>query len=449
MSQSPYRTAPDSTSEMPKGIPFIIGNEWAERFSFYGMRAVLFVFMTQYLRDSAGELAAMSESDATIYYHNFGSAVYFTPLFGALLADLFLGKYKTIIWLSIVYCLGHLALALDDTLNGLTIGLTLIAIGAGGIKPCVSAHVGDQFGDMNAHLLPRVYSYFYFSINLGAFLSMLLTPWLLANAGPHAAFGLPGFLMLLATWVFWLGRRRFIHIPPRRQIFVKEALGREGLQAMVRLSVIYVFFAIFWALFDQTGSTWVAQAQRMDRVLFGVEWLPSQIQALNPLLIMLLIPLFHFVLYPAIERVTPLTPLRKISIGLFITSISFFICAMIEGWIEAGHTPSIAWQWFAYVIITGAEVLVSVTGLEFSYTQAPRAMKSLIMSLYLMSVSLGNQVTAIVTRVLQREDGTLSIEGADYFLFFAVLMLAAAVLFVPVAMKFRVKDYIQESQEAA
>ena len=129
--------------------------------------------------------------------------------------------------------------------------------------------------------------------------------------------------------------------------------------------------------------------------------------ALNPLLIMLLIPLFNFGLYPAIERVTPLTPLKKISIGLFITSISFFFCALVEGWIEDGQTPSIAWQWFAYVIITGAEVLVSVTGLEFSYTQAPRAMKSLIMSLYLMSVSLGNQVTAIVTRLLQNEDGSL------------------------------------------
>ncbi len=445
MPQPTYRTAPDRSSEMPKGIPYIIGNEWAERFSYYGMRAVLFVFMTQHLRDAGGDLAVMNETDATIYYHNFSSAVYFTPVFGALLADLLLGKYKTIISLSIVYCLGHLALALDDTLTGLTLGLTLIAIGAGGIKPCVSAHVGDQFGELNANLLPRVYSYFYFSINFGAFLSMLLTPELLEHFGPHAAFGLPGFLMLLATWVFWLGRRRFIHVPPRGQTFFAEARSREGIQAMLRLSVIYVFFAMFWALFDQTGSTWVAQAQKMDRVLFGREWLPSQIQALNPLLIMLLIPFFNFVVYPAIERFTPLTPLRKISLGLFITSISFFICALVESWIIAGQTPTIAWQWFAYVIITGAEVLVSVTGLEFSYTQAPRAMKSMVMSLYMLSVSLGNLVTSGVNLGIKLTGG---LEGASYFLFFAGLMLAAAILFVPVAMKFQVKSYIQESQPA-
>ncbi len=449
MSRPAYRTAPSTSSEMPTGIPHIIGNEAAERFSYYGMRAVLFVFMTQYLRDSSGELATLSETDATIYFHNFSSAVYFTPIFGALLADLFLGKYKTIISLSIVYCLGHLALALDDSLTGLTLGLTLIAIGAGGIKPCVSAHVGDQFSDSNAVLLPRVYSYFYFSINFGAFISMLLTPWLLEHFGPHAAFGLPGFLMLLATWVFWLGRYRFIHVPPRGATFFKEAFSREGIDAMLRLSVIYVFFAVFWSLFDQTGSTWVSQAQKMDRVLFGIEWLPSQIQALNPLLIMLLIPLYSFVLYPAVERFVRITPLGKIAVGLFITAVSFFICALIESWISAGQTPSIAWQWLAYVIITGAEVLVSVTGLEFSYTQAPRAMKSMIMSLYLMSVSLGNQVTAIVNRVISNADGTSSLEGASYFLFFAGLMLAAAILFVPVALKFPVRSYIQESEETA
>ncbi|MDP6981227.1 MAG: MFS transporter [Myxococcota bacterium] len=449
MSRLAYRTAPGTGSEMPTGIPHIIGNEAAERFSYYGMRAVLVVFMTQYLRDSAGELATLSEADATVYFHNFSSAVYFTPIFGALLADLLLGKYKTIISLSIVYCLGHVALALDDSLTGLTLGLTLIAIGAGGIKPCVSAHVGDQFGDGNATLLPRVYSYFYFSINFGAFVSMLLTPWLLDYFGPHAAFGLPGFLMMVATWVFWLGRRRFIHVPPRGGAFFKEAFSREGVDAMLRLSVIYVFFAIFWSLFDQTGSTWVLQAQKMDRVLFGVEWLPSQIQALNPLLIMLLIPLYNFVLYPAAERFTRITPLGKISVGLFITAGSFFICALIESWISAGHAPSIAWQWFAYVIITGAEVLVSVTGLEFSYTQAPRAMKSMIMSLYLMSVSLGNQVTAIVNRVISNADGTSSLEGTTYFLFFGGLMLVAAILFVPVALKFPVRSYIQESEEAA
>lgn len=194
---SSYRTAPAATRRLPPGIPYIVGNEAAERFSYYGMRTVLVIFMTRYLRAADGSVDPMSEADALGYYHIFSSAVYFFPLMGALLADLFLGKYRTIILLSIVYCFGHLALALDETRVGLAVGLMLIAIGSGGIKPCVSAHVGDQFGKSNAHLLQRVFGWFYFAINLGAFASSLLTPWLLHNVGAHAAFGVPGLLMLL------------------------------------------------------------------------------------------------------------------------------------------------------------------------------------------------------------------------------------------------------------
>ena len=440
-----YRTAPEVSQEMPKGIPYIIGNEAAERFSYYGMRTVLVIFMTQHLRDASGELAVLSEADATAYFHWFGSAVYFTPIAGALLADVFLGKYRTIVGLSIVYCLGHLALAMDDTLVGLALGLGLISLGSGGIKPCVSAHVGDQFGDANASLLPKVYSYFYFAINLGAFVSTLLTPLLLEHYGPHAAFGLPGGLMVLATWVFWAGRQRFIHIPPGGREFLRQALSGEGIAAMLRLSLVYAFIAIFWALFDQSGSTWVLQANRMDRHFMGIEWLPSQIQALNPILILLFIPLYNQVLYPAVGRLVAITPLRKISLGLFIATGSFLICALIETWIAAGQTPNIVWQLVAYAVITAAEVLVSITALEFSYTQAPRQLKSFVMSLFLLSVSLGNLFTAAVNTVIQNPDGTSRLEGASYFLFFAGTMFAAAVLFVPVAMAFKERTYIQQS----
>ena len=237
MSDASYRTAPDATSKMPGGIPYIIGNEAAERFSYYGMRAILVVYMTQYLRGANGELELLSETDATTYYHLFTAAVYFTPLAGALLADVFLGKYRTIVTLSIVYCLGHVALAMDDTFYGLALGLGLISVGSGGIKPCVSAHVGDQFGDENSNLLSRVYSYFYFSINLGAFISTLATPLLLEHYGPHFAFGLPGALMIIATWVFWLGRQRFIHIPPGGKAFLKELFSAEAVSALLRLGV--------------------------------------------------------------------------------------------------------------------------------------------------------------------------------------------------------------------
>ena len=390
---------------MPPGIPFIIGNEAAERFSFYGMRTILVVFMVQYLHfmDGSGG-RAVSANQAVEYYHQFASWVYFTPLLGALIADIFLGKYRTILWLSIVYCLGHAALACMGSYGNspawLAAGLLLICLGSGGIKPCVSAHVGDQFGKKNHHLIPRIYNWFYFSINFGSFFSTLLTPWLLEKHGPHWAFGVPGVLMAIATFMFWLGRHRFVHIPPSGSGFFKEAFSREGIIALGKLVPLFVFIAVFWSLYDQTGSSWVLQAEQMDLQFLGIHWLESQIQAVNPILILVFIPLFTFVIYPWMHRIFRLTPLRKIGIGMALIAASFALTTLIQTWIDAGQRPSIGWQIIAYVIITASEIMVSIVGLEFAYTQAPKAMKSWIMALFWLSVWGGNQFTAQVNHFI-------------------------------------------------
>ncbi len=404
-----YRTAPVPSTKMPRGIPYIIGNEAAERFSFYGMKGILVIFMTSYLFMLPGAIGnePMPESKAIENYHFFTTAVYFTPIFGALIADILLGKYLTIISLSIVYCAGHGVLALMGVNDGvnpglmLFLGLGLISIGSGGIKPCVSAHVGDQFGATNGHLVSKVFGWFYFAINTGAFLSTLMTPWFLEWYGPHLAFGIPGVLMVIATIVFWMGRKVFIHVPPGGLKWFKETFSWRGISAILKLSVIYIFVAVFWALFDQTGSSWVLQAENLDRNWLGVEWLSSQIQAVNPIMILILIPLFSFLIYPAVNRVFKLTPIRKISIGLFIMVIGFSMVALLQESIDSGLRPSIGWQIAAYAILTASEVMVSITCLEFSYTQAPRTMKSIIMAIFLVSVSLGNVFTAVVNHVIQ------------------------------------------------
>jgi len=391
-----YKTIQTSTTNgMPSGIPFIIGNEAAERFSYYGMKAILSIFMTEYLM--------MTESQSNEWYHAFGSAVYFMPIFGALLADVFLGKYRTILTLSIIYSIGHLILATNETKDGLFWGLICISIGSGGIKPCVSAHVGDQFNSYNKHLIEKVFAYFYLAVNFGAFFSSLLIPYLLEHFGPAVAFGLPGLLMLFATFVFWLGRNHFVHIPPFGKQYLKTVFSKVGLSAIGRLSFIYLFLAVFWALYDQTGSTWVFQSKSpfIDKEfsLFGhvFNLLPSQIQAINPILVLVLIPLFSAVLYPAIHKIIPLKPLYKIVIGMLFGVLSYLIVAYIESRISQGIETSVNWQFFAYLLLTIAEVLISVTALEFSYTQAPNQMKSTIMGFYLFSVSLGNIFVAIIS----------------------------------------------------
>jgi POT family proton-dependent oligopeptide transporter len=443
-----YRTAPEPLTGMPPGIPYIVGNEAAERYSFYGMRAILVVFMTQFLRGADGGLELMSEAEAKTWFHSFVSAAYFFPILGALLSDALLGKYRTILLLSGVYCLGHLTLAMDETRMGLAIGLGLIAIGSGGIKPCVSAHVGDQFGQTNADLLPRVFGWFYFAINVGALMSILFAEPLLNRFGPRVAFGIPGVLMLLATLVFWAGRNKFVHIPPGGVAFLREALSRTGLRALGKLFMIYLFIAMFWALFDQQGSAWVLQAKRMN-LDFIIHWEPSQFQWLNPALVLLFIPLFNRIIYPAFDHFFPLTPLRKIGMGLFLTVPAFLLPAWLEARLDAGQEVSIAWQIGCYLIMTAAEILVSITALEFSYTQAPKRMKSLVMGAFLMSVSLGNLFTSAVNYFIQNPDGSSKLEGASYYLFFAAAMAVTALLFVPVAMWYKERSYIQGGEPQA
>lgn len=443
-----FRTAPLATTKMPPGIPFIVGNEAAERYSFYGMKSILVVFMTQYLADAAGNADRMSKPEATEWAHLFMSATYFFPLVGAFISDGLWGKYATIMRISLLYCVGHAALALDHTRAGLLVGLTLIALGAGGIKPCVSAHVGDQFGERNQHLMERVFGWFYVSINVGAALAYLITPRVLEDHGPAWAFGIPGALMGLATLIFWLGRHRYAHIPPAGRRFVQESFQPEGLKAIARLLPLYAFVAVFWSLYDQTGSTWVLQAEHMNRDFLGVTWLPAQIGAVNPILILLFVPLFSYGVYPLAGRLSQVTPLRKIGAGLFLTVPSFLIAAWVEQQIQAGGHPSIGWQLLAYVTITAAEILVSVTCLEFAYTQAPVSMKSLVMGLYWCSVAAGNLFTALVNHFIQLPDGSTRLAGADYYLFFSAIMAGASVLFVPMAIRFKERTYIHATTAA-
>ena len=451
MSQAKYQTAPIPQSTMPSGIPYIVGNEAAERFSFYGMRGILVVFMTQYMLNASGETDYMPGPEATAVFHYFVASAYFFPLLGSILSDVFWGKYKTIMLLSIVYCLGHLALAIDETRMGLFLGLMLIAIGSGGIKPCVSAHVGDQFGKQNQHLLSKIFGWFYIAINLGAFVSSLLIPEILKVYGPHYAFGLPGVLMLIATILFWMGRNEFVHIPPSGwKKFRSETLGKEGIQAILNLSVLfYVFVPIFWSLFDQTGSTWVIQATQMKAVSIGeYEIKAAQIQAFNPFFILILVPTFNYLVYPLINSVFSLTPLRKISIGFFLTAASFAIVALLQLAIDRSpdNPPPMLWQAVPYLVITAGEVMISITCLEFAYTQAPRSMKSFIMSLYLLSVTVGNLITSGVNEFMMIDETNSRLEGADYFWFFSGLMFVAAVLFVFAARFYRGKTYIQEEE---
>lgn len=413
-----------TSPKMPDGIPYIIGNEAAERLSYYGMVSILTVYLADHLE--------LGNDTASLWVHYFGMGVYFFPLIGAIISDVFWGKYKTIITLSFVYCLGHFVLAIfEGTTEGTLVGLTLIAVGAGGIKPCVSSHVGDQFDKSNSSLIERVFSYFYLAINLGSLIGMLLCPFLLEAYGPSIAFGVPGILMVVATVVFWIGRNKYTSIEPSREALVSELKSKEGIGALISVCSIYVFLAFFWALFEQTKTTFVVQAKDgfMDKSIYflGQSWelLPSQIQSVNPLFILILTPIFSFLIYPFLGRLFKVTTFRKIMIGFGLAAVSFLIVGWTESYLQLGISRSIGWLVLAYVVITAAEVMVSITALELSYTQSPNSLKSIVMGLFLLSISVGNGIAAFVQHnvseevgiaaVIQEELSTLQVKDVSLF----------------------------------
>jgi len=437
----------------PPQVKYIVGNEACERFSFYGMRSILVLYMTQDL--------LMGVPDATAWFHAFVGANYVTPLVGGWIADRYWGRYRTILWISTAYLAGHATLALWTTREGLLAGCALIALGAGGIKPCASAFVGDQFGPGQETLMQRVYGWFYWSINLGSASSYLLIPWLLKTRGPAVAFAVPGLLMAIALAAFWAGTTTYVRSPPSgpdphgfprvvRRALERFGLGKpgdhwldaardrhpeeavEGAKAVFRLVGVYAAVSFFWALFDQKSSTWVMQGKVMDRMILGAEPSPAAFQIFNPVLIMVLIPLLSLVVFPAMERRGfSLTPLRKMTAGMFLTACSFVAAAVLQTVLDAGQSPSILWQLPQYVLLTVGEILVSVTGLEFSYTQAPRSMRSTVMSFWFLTVAAGNGITATLAKLVR-------LSGASHFWLYAVLMLLAAVAFREIARRYRV-----------
>jgi proton-dependent oligopeptide transporter, POT family len=522
--------APLVTTEarFPSQVGYIIGNEAGERFSFYGMRNILTLFLASYLLVGIGD-QAMRDSAAKEVFHLFVMGVYFFPLLGGWLSDTFLGKYRTIFWISMVYCLGHAFLAaFDDNRTLFYAGLFLIAFGSGGIKPCVSTFMGDQFDQTNKHLAKVAFDAFYWIINFGSFFASLLIPLVLQRWGAAWAFGIPGILMALATFVLWLGRKRYVMVAPapadphsflrvaRTALLARGPDGRrpglamaaagvllalgslvsirplgviagiclalvlfmipfcvgvrwqlerargvhpdeaiEGVGAVLRVLVVFALVTPFWSLFDQKASTWVLQAKVMN--LPGWAWLtsPSQMQAINPALVMLLIPFNNTVLYPALRRfgIEP-TPLRRMTVGMGLAGISWIVVGAMQLRLDDGRGMSILWQILPYAILTLGEVLVSATGLEFAYSQAPVKMKGVLMSFWSLGTTVGNLWVIVVNAVVKGDRATTFIAStgvgvtAFQMFFFAGFAFAAAAAFGLYAWRYRVSDYYRPAKPA-
>lgn len=435
----------DRIKQFPKAAPFIVGTETAERFSFYGMKAILSTFLIAQFFNPTGDpaLKEAAKAHSNEVTHLFVALVYLLSIAGGLIADYLIGRYWTILLLSIVYCIGHAFLAVFDTNYDLFfVGLILISIGAGGVKPNVSVMVGDQFEDENDAKISKLYDIFYFGINLGAFFSMLITP-ILKNSkyGAPLAFGVPGILMLLALIIFYLGRKQYkIKMPSETR---REDNGSilSQLKSVWKVLVVFSFIPIFWALYDQNGSEWVLQAEEMNLHFMGIDWYAEQIQVINALLILVLIPVFSFGIYPWMEKAgIRVTALRKFGWGLILTAITFCLVAWIQSELDRGIKLNIAWQLVAYLLLTVAEIFVSITGLEYAFSQSPKSMKSTIMAIFFFTVFLGNILVTYVNNNIQAGGFFSHYKGASYFWLFAGIMAVNAVLYYLAVFLFKIRD---------
>jgi solute carrier family 15 oligopeptide transporter 1 len=357
-----------TTTRYPKAIAFIISNEFCERFNYYGMRTILVLYLTIKL--------GYDDDTATVLFHIFTSLVYLFPLIGAILADSYLGKFRTILWLSCVYAAGSVLIAIGavPVLNlpastFTVIGLLLIGLGSGGIKPCVSAFGGDQFKiPEQAKQLATFFSLFYFAINAGSLISTTLTPILRENVhcfGDDScfslAFGVPALLMVISITVFVLGKVLYTIKKPAGNMLVlvvkcvinaiktrsvekhsnpkehwldyaKPKYGSltDDIKSLFRILILYIPLPFFWALFDQQGSRWTFQATRMDGKVGPVTIKPDQMQVINPLLILLLIPLFDCLVYPVLSKIGIRRPLQKLTLGGILAGVAFLISGLVE-----------------------------------------------------------------------------------------------------------------------
>jgi POT family proton-dependent oligopeptide transporter len=212
----------------------------------------------------------------------------------------------------------------------------------------------------------------------------------------------------------------------------------DAAKSVPPILMIFALIPIFFSLFDQQNSTWVLQAEKMVPAhIFGFTVGAEEMQSMNPLIVMILVPLFTLGIYPYIGRLA--SPLNRMTMGMFLAGSSYLVVAALQKHIEHGEQISVLWQTWAYVIITAAEVLVSTTGLEFAFREAAPEMKSIIMSFWLLAIAVGDLFIAVLTKLLSNGTGDTSVSSGR-FLQYAGLTFVVAILFSVVAYFYKYRD---------
>lgn len=434
--------------EHPLGFWFVFWGELAERASYYGMRTLLTLFLINVFH--------YADARAGTIQQFFGAFCYILPLLGGFIADRYIGKYRTIVYFSIPYILGHIILGHELTNWGLYTALALLAGGSGAIKPNTSTLMGliyERAG--KKHLLTEAFSYYYAAINIGAAITSLSLPkvrdYFQATSGSvvhgyTVALMFPTILMAVALLVFALGKRWY----PIEEIVRTEKTPEQRAEeaaTLWRISGIFALIALFWFVYDQSSSSWVIFTNRnADLWLrpFNIHLTADQLQGLNPVLIVAFTPLFNW-MWQVVRRRrgSELPATQKMMIGFFLV-IGCMAVMAVAGYLSRTGPVSVWWVVLATTVITLSELCVSVVGLEFAFTQASEQTHSTVTAAFLMTVFVGDSIGGFFIDRFYEPWGP-----GPFFLAQTFIMVAVAIAFHFVARHFEKQDVVDDGHLAS
>jgi POT family proton-dependent oligopeptide transporter len=421
-----------SVFDHPLGFWFFFWGEFAERCSYYGMRAILLLYMTEKL--------GFADGNANLTMSLFIAGCYILPLAGGYIADNYLGKYRTIVYFSIPYILGHVVLGVENVWF-LIAALGLLAMGSGVIKPNISTLMGltyDQKRPGQEKLRSDAFAMFYGAINIGAAISSFALPVLRTHYGYQIAFLFPAVLMVMSLGFFAAGKPFYATETIERATLTPED-RRQRRVVLRRIFGLFIVVTFFWSIFDQSATTWTLFARDyLDLQLFGWTLTPDQIQGLNPILIVLMLPPITILWHLLADLGFKLRPTDKMLIGFILTTITMGIMSYAGFRATELGKVSVLWEMACYILITVAEICISVVGLELAFSAAPNTMKSFVTACWLLTVFFANMLNSLITPLYGAEIPVLGITltPGPYFGIFALLMIPVTIAFILVSRRF-------------
>jgi POT family proton-dependent oligopeptide transporter len=431
--------------KQPPGLFLLFGVEMWERFSYYGMRALLVLYLVDRTHGGLG----WDKAAASRLYGWYGALAYSLPVLGGYLADRRLGTHRSLIVGSVIISCGHFCLAVP-ALPTFYLGLALIILGTGFFKANVSTMVGQLYGTGDRRR-DAGYTIFYMGINVGALVGPLVCGYLAESPrwGWHYGFGAAGVGMVMGLLLYLGYKARYlpgVGLPPARRAAAArprsgdaaappgrpEGLTRDERRRVLALVIIFFFVIFFWTAFEQAGSSMnLFAAERIDRSILGFRFPASWFQSVNPAVILIFAPLFASLWTDLARRRREPSPAMKMTIAMFLVGAGFGFMVIAARHSENGVLVSPLWLIGAYVLHTYGELCLSPIGLSMVNKLAPLRYASLFMGLWFLASAiaefLAGHLAAVTDRVARGEVFRLLGGQADFFLIFVVSSMVAGV----------------------